>query len=324
MPDPSALSGRPAIPSEPPIPDRSGTDLAAAFAGTAFPGELRPYQQLAIAAFERARASGDRRLYLTLPPGSGKTLVGLEILRRLGRPAVILAPNTAIVGQWLDQWSRFEPAIVDAADTTDLAAPITVLTYQAVCVLDRDVEFAGDPCSDRRRLTEHHEHRLHADRPERDVRRRHAHGHEQVVALGTARRERAVGDAVRARHAHLHVSSEGLVHSHEHSHDAEHAQRHPTSGSAAAAPWIMFLIFVFGPCEPLIPLLMYPAAEANLAGSVLVAGVFGVATLATMLSMVAIGYLGLARLAHGMLERYAHAACGGAIAACGAAVVFGL
>lgn len=125
-------------------------------------------------------------------------------------------------------------------------------------------------------------------------------------------------------HAHLHVHADGLVHSHEHSHDAEHAHVHPAAGSAAAAPWIMFLIFVFGPCEPLIPLLMYPAAEANLAGSVLVAGVFGVATLATMLSMVAIGYLGLARMAHGILERYAHAACGGAIAACGAAVVFGL
>jgi len=27
--------------------------------------------------------------------------------------------------------------------------------------------------------------------------------------------------------------------------------------------WALFLIFVFGPCEPLIPLIMYPAAKLN-------------------------------------------------------------
>ena len=135
-------------------------------------------------------------------------------------------------------------------------------------------------------------------------------------------------------HAHLHAHADGSLHFHEHSHDAQHAHVHSAQGEpatagarASMAPWIMFLIFVFGPCEPLIPLLMYPAAESNLIGCVLVAGVFGVATLATMITMVAIGYLGLlgiARFTGGGMERYAHATCGGAIAMCGAAVVFGL
>ena len=80
---------------------------------------------------------------------------------------------------------------------------------------------------------------------------------------------------------------------------------------------------MFGPCEPLIPLLMYPAAKASVAGSVLVATLFGAATLCTMLTMVVVGYLGLAKFASGCLERYAHAACGGAVAAC-AAVCWGL
>ena len=39
---------------------------------------------------------------------------------------------------------------------------------------------------------------------------------------------------------------------------------------------ILFTIFVFGPCEPLIPILMYPAAKSSVAGMLLVAGVFSV------------------------------------------------
>jgi nickel/cobalt transporter (NicO) family protein len=130
-------------------------------------------------------------------------------------------------------------------------------------------------------------------------------------------------------HAHVHAHADGTVHYHKHVHDVEHAHVHaPEGGSkntaAAVAPWIVFLIFVFGPCEPLIPLLMYPAAEASLTGSMLVAVVFGLATLSTMMAMVAIGYLGLLSFASGSLERYGHAACGAAIAMCGAAVVYGL
>jgi sulfite exporter TauE/SafE len=126
-------------------------------------------------------------------------------------------------------------------------------------------------------------------------------------------------------HAHVHAHADGTVHYHTHTHDAQHAHVHDAPDKAAlVTPWIVFLIFVFGPCEPLIPLLMYPAAEASLAGSMLVATVFGLTTLSTMLVMVAIGYLGLVRFASGTLERYGHAACGGAIALCGAAVVFGL
>ena len=39
-------------------------------------------------------------------------------------------------------------------------------------------------------------------------------------------------------------------------------------------PWVLFLIFVFGPCEPLIPLVMYPAAKHNIQGAIIVAILF--------------------------------------------------
>jgi sulfite exporter TauE/SafE len=126
-------------------------------------------------------------------------------------------------------------------------------------------------------------------------------------------------------HAHVHTHADGTVHYHTHTHDTQHAHVHANAKqSGVVTPWLVFLIFVFGPCEPLIPLLMYPAAEASVGGSMIVAVVFGVATLATMMGMVAVGYLGLAPFSNGTIDRYGHAACGGAIALCGAAVVFGL
>jgi len=57
-------------------------------------------------------------------------------------------------------------------------------------------------------------------------------------------------------------------------------------------PWILFLIFVFGPCEVLIPMLVYPAAEHSGLGVFLVALVFGIATIGTMLLVVWLGYNG--------------------------------
>src|SRR5260370_14319190 len=91
---------------------------------------------MALDAFEKARASGRRRAYLVLPPGAGKTLIGLEIARRLGNRCLVLGPNTAIQEQWVKQWRTYQPASVGAGDTTDLTAPIPPLTSQAISHLD--------------------------------------------------------------------------------------------------------------------------------------------------------------------------------------------
>jgi superfamily II DNA or RNA helicase len=124
---------------------RAPGDLDAQLGTTAFRQPFRPYQRLALDAFERARAAGDDRIYLTLPPGSGKTVLGLESARRLGRPGVVLAPTTPIVSQWLAEWSGFEPPAVAASSDPDLGSPITVLTYQAVAVVGHDDDQASDP-----------------------------------------------------------------------------------------------------------------------------------------------------------------------------------
>lgn len=87
-------------------------------------------------------------------------------------------------------------------------------------------------------------------------------------------------------------------------------------------PWILFTIFVFGPCEVLIPLLMYPASTHSVEGLILVVLVFGMSTILTMLSIVLISLYGI-RLAHfGKLERFAHAFAGMAILLCGVAINF--
>jgi superfamily II DNA or RNA helicase len=105
---------------------------------------FRHYQELALAAFERARAGADRHIYLTMPPGSGKTLLGLEIGRRLGRPIVALAPTTAIQGQWAEQWtSAFAPPSVTPTTDGRRAAGlghgtdgVLALTYQSIVIID--------------------------------------------------------------------------------------------------------------------------------------------------------------------------------------------
>ncbi len=89
-------------------------------------------------------------------------------------------------------------------------------------------------------------------------------------------------------------------------------------------PWVLFVIFVLGPCEALIPLLMAPAARGSWSGVVLVAAVFGLATLGAMLAAVVVGSLGLARFDFAPAARYANAIAGLAVAACGAAIWLGL
>lgn len=70
----------------------------------AFAGNWRVYQQQALDAFDADVAAGDNRAYLVLPPGAGKTMIGLEAARRLGRRSLVLVPNTAVQAQWAAAW----------------------------------------------------------------------------------------------------------------------------------------------------------------------------------------------------------------------------
>jgi threonine/homoserine/homoserine lactone efflux protein len=83
----------------------------------------------------------------------------------------------------------------------------------------------------------------------------------------------------------------------------------------------LFLIFVFGPCEPMIPLVMAPGSPW---GIVLVSLTFTLVTLAVMLSAVLAATFGLKRVSLRPLERWSHAMAGAVILACGVAIHLGL
>ena len=122
------------------------------------------------------------------------------------------------------------------------------------------------------------------------------------------------------QHAHAHTHSDGTVHTHPHRHGGEHLHAHEEKSGRTLTTWALFLVFVFGPCEALIPLLMAPAWAHNW---LLVAGVtatFALVTIGTMLTLVTVGYLGLRISAFQQLDRYAHALAGFAIAASGLAI----
>ena len=123
----------PARPRPKPMPAGQLSEL---FSTVAYPQPFRRYQLLALEAFEKARSEGRRRAYIVMPPGSGKTLLGLEIARRLGNRTLCLGPNTAIQSQWVDQWRAFQPATISAGIDPDLESPFTALTYQALCDID--------------------------------------------------------------------------------------------------------------------------------------------------------------------------------------------
>lgn len=125
-------------------------------------------------------------------------------------------------------------------------------------------------------------------------------------------------------HSHAHVHADGTLHAHQHVHQHDHVHVHAEPSSPSMTPWVLFTLFVFGPCEPLIPVLMVPAAEASVWGVVGVTALFAAATIGTMLAVVTAGSLGLGRLAFPRLERNMHTLAGLTVAACGAAINLGL
>jgi sulfite exporter TauE/SafE len=145
-------------------------------------------------------------------------------------------------------------------------------------------------------------------------------------------------------HVHVHAAEDGSLEIHQHANHQSTgrpeatddnnplaAYASPTTRSAAAenqrramTPWVLFTIFLFGPCEPLIPMLMYPAALGSAWGVVLVTLLFGITTIATMLALVLGLRAGAGVMQLGWMERYSHALAGLVVLACGAAIKLGL
>ncbi len=123
------------------------------------------------------------------------------------------------------------------------------------------------------------------------------------------------------KHVHMHHHTDGTNHVHEHNHFSSHSHIH-LEDKKNVTPWILFLIFILGPCEPLIPLVMYPAAENNISGVILVSVLFSVVTIATMMSIVLAFKLGLSHINLKPLEQYVNVIAGAIIMVSGLAIQF--
>lgn len=75
----------------------------------------------------------DRKIHVIAPPGSGKTVLGLEILRRLSRKTLVLSPTIAIRDQWTLRWKEdFETGCDFSTDAKDPEAFLRSATYQSL------------------------------------------------------------------------------------------------------------------------------------------------------------------------------------------------
>ena len=109
---------------------------------------LRDYQQ---SLLDRLHPADGSTLHLLAPPGSGKTLMGLELAVRNGRRALVLVPTTVIRAQWIHQARKLfiSPAVGSPSVTGSVgthlpsarpeqaaeAADLTVLTYQSLAAV---------------------------------------------------------------------------------------------------------------------------------------------------------------------------------------------
>jgi len=97
----------------------------------------------------------------------------------------------------------------------------------------------------------------------------------------------------------------------------KHAQHHHPHVSvqevakayAKKRMWMLFAIMVFGPCEPLIPL-MFVASEHGMPTVWAMSLVFSIVTIGMVVGQSALGYAGVRLIQAPWMERYAHALAG--------------
>lgn len=119
-------------------------------------------------------------------------------------------------------------------------------------------------------------------------------------------------------HKHFDVYDDGSVYVFEH----DHNQMVYASARKKVTPWILFIIFLLGPCEALFPLLTYPAVQGSNVNMLLLIVVFMTCTVLTMMIMVTLFYFGFELVKFNWLEKYMAPIAGASITVCGAGMVF--
>jgi sulfite exporter TauE/SafE len=88
-------------------------------------------------------------------------------------------------------------------------------------------------------------------------------------------------------------------------------------------PFVLFMIFVMGPSEPLTPLLFYSGLNRSVTEIVALVVPFALTTVATMLGMVLLGRYGYSTFFNAdKLERYMGVVSGAVVTVCGIGMVF--
>ncbi|MDO4728038.1 MAG: DEAD/DEAH box helicase family protein [Bacteroidota bacterium] len=127
---------------------------------TKFKYPWRKYQQRILD--ELKSYLDDNNLHIVAPPGSGKTVLGLEVALQLNQPTLILAPTLAIRNQWIQRFCElflqtdFPPDWI----SKDIRNPkfLTVVTYQglhAACSASKNIEESSEDTTEQR-LSEVH------------------------------------------------------------------------------------------------------------------------------------------------------------------------
>jgi len=120
------------------------------------------------------------------------------------------------------------------------------------------------------------------------------------------------------KHKHFDLYDDGSVYVFEH----DHKQMTYPTNRRKVTPWILFLIFLLGPCEVLFPLLTYPAVEQSTSNMLILIGVFLSTTVSTMILVVSLMYFGFKLIKIDWLEKYVVPISGLSIAVCGIGMVF--
>lgn len=117
------------------------------FDNIAFKYEFRDYQQRVLDTLHEKM--DDNKLHIVAAPGSGKTVLGLEIIRRADCPCLILVPSISIREQWVDRFlelfvSDAEKAYWEKHISTEIDHPgiLTCVTYQALYALFNDERYS--------------------------------------------------------------------------------------------------------------------------------------------------------------------------------------
>ena len=115
-------------------------DLAGYDDGRALPLELapdlqvRPYQRAAAEAFFLAGSRAGGSGVVVLPPGSGKTVVGLAAMALVGQRTLVLTTSRTSVNQWrrelLAKTTLTEDRIAEYGPRAKAVADVTLCTYQ--------------------------------------------------------------------------------------------------------------------------------------------------------------------------------------------------